>query len=61
MKEEFMEKFGWSYGPERMWHGVKGYVAKNMAHVKGEIVKGLQKRGQASRPWKNNEEEERKR
>ncbi len=53
MEEEFMEKFGWSYDQEVKeraqkecgWAGyvMKGCVAKNMAHVKGEIVKGLQK------------------
>ena len=55
MEEEFMEKFGWSYDQEvkeraqkecgRAGYVMKGCVAKNMAHVKGEIVKGLQKRG----------------
>ncbi len=55
MEEQFMNEFGWTYDQEvkeksqkecgRAGYVMKGCVAKNIAHVKGEIVKGLQKRG----------------
>ncbi len=55
MDEQFMNEFGWTYDQEVKekaqkecgWaeYVMKGCVAKNIAHVKGEIVKGLQKRG----------------
>jgi hypothetical protein len=55
MEEQFMNAFGWTYDQEvkekaqkecgQAGYVMKGCVAKNIAHVKGEIVKGLQKKG----------------
>ncbi len=54
-EEQVMHEFGWTYDQEvkekaqkecgRAWYVMKDCVARNIAHVKGEIIKGLQKRG----------------
>jgi hypothetical protein len=55
LEEEFTNTFGWSYDNERKdaiqkvcchsGYNMKGCIAKNICHVKGELVKSLQKKG----------------
>ncbi len=50
-----MDTFGWSYDNQvkeeiqkkcgRGGYDMKGCIAKNISHVKGELVKSLQKKG----------------
>ena len=55
LEEQFMNTFGWSYDNDvkediqkkcnRSGYEMKGCIAKNISHVKGELVKSLQKKG----------------
>ena len=70
MEEDFMNTFGWSYDNEikdaiqkecgRSGYDMKGCIAKNICHVKGELVKSLQKKGRQAEHGKTIKKRRRK-